>query len=263
MNVQPEQRIYIAEQEPTFPQQKQRSFLEDEINEQPYVESDTFNQEIIFQKMRIGFIRKVYGILSVQLLITSTFVVLTFLPPVAFFVQMNIELFYLALCTSFGIIIMLICFPELYRTVPINYIMLFIWTVCESYLVGTASSFYPPEIVLVAAGLTTVIVLTLTVYSFTTETDFTVHAALLYSLSMVLFLWGLFILIFGFFLYTLYCVLGVILFSVYLIFDTQLIIGKYGKEYGIDDYIIAALNIYIDIIQIFLFLLQILGRPRD
>jgi FtsH-binding integral membrane protein len=74
--------------------------------------------------------------------------------------------------------------------------------------------------------------------------------------------WAIFIMIFGFFLYTLYCVFGIILFSLYLVFDTQLILGRFGKEYSIDDYILAALNIYIDIVQLFLFILSLLRRTN-
>lgn len=43
-----------------------------------------------------------------------------------------------------------------------------------------------------------------------------------------------------------------LLFSIYFIYDTQLIIGKHKKKYKIDDYVIASMNIFIDLIQIFL-----------
>ena len=52
-------------------------------------------------------------------------------------------------------------------------------------------------------------------------------------------------------------------FSIYLIFDTQLILGRFGMQYEIDDYILAALNIYIDIIQLFLFILNLLRRDYN
>lgn len=32
------------------------------------------------------------------------------------------------------------------------------------------------------------------------------------------------------------------LFSLYIVYDTQLVSGKFGHEYSIDDYIIAAAN---------------------
>ena len=49
--------------------------------------------------------------------------------------------------------------------------------------------------------------------------------------------------------------LGVFLFGVYLIFDTQLVMGGKRYELCIDDYIVGALILYLDIIMIFLYLL--------
>jgi FtsH-binding integral membrane protein len=50
------------------------------------------------------------------------------------------------------------------------------------------------------------------------------------------------------------------LFGIYLIIDTQLIIGGKRLELSLDDYVIGALILYMDIIQIFLYLLQMMGR---
>ena len=62
----------------------------------------------------------------------------------------------------------------------------------------------------------------------------------------------------------LYSVLGVILFSVYLVFDTQMIMGGDNKRYQFDEdsYILAALVLYMDIINIFLYVLQILSDSK-
>ena len=37
---------------------------------------------------------------------------------------------------------------------------------------------------------------------------------------------------------------GVIVFSIYLIYDTQLIVGKKAHKYSIDDYVQASFQIY-------------------
>lgn len=211
-------------------------------------------------QLRMAFVRKVYGILSVQLLITTMLVGLAFIPVVSGFIYRNFYLFYFAMFSSIILILTMFCVPNIFRSVPTNYILLFLWTSCEAYMVATAASFYPPEIVLYAVLLTTIVVVTLTVYALTTKTDFTFLTGLMFALTSVLFFWGLFTLIFGFFLYTVYCVLGVFVFSLYLILDTQLIFGRYGQAYLIDDYILAALNIYIDIIQLFLYILQLMKR---
>lgn len=61
------------------------------------------------------------------------------------------------------------------------------------------------------------------------------------------------------FLTNLYCAVGVFLFGIYLIIDTQMIMGGKHIELNIDEYAIAAMLLYIDIIQIFLYLLRMLG----
>lgn len=62
------------------------------------------------------------------------------------------------------------------------------------------------------------------------------------------------------FLYALYCWLGVMLFGIYLIIDTQMILGGKRIQLSVDEYVAAALLLYIDIIQIFLYILSLLSK---
>lgn len=55
---------------------------------------------------------------------------------------------------------------------------------------------------------------------------------------------------------------GAILFGIYLIYDTQLIVGDRSRVMSIDDYVMAAMMLYIDIVQLFIYILQILGDSR-
>ena len=57
-----------------------------------------------------------------------------------------------------------------------------------------------------------------------------------------------------------YACLGALLFSIYIIYDTQLILGKGKYSYSLDDAYLAAIELYLDIINLFLNLLQIVGR---
>lgn len=50
------------------------------------------------------------------------------------------------------------------------------------------------------------------------------------------------------------------LYSFYLIVDTQLVMGGRNQEMSLDNYVLGAAMLYIDIIQIFLSLLRILGK---
>jgi len=50
----------------------------------------------------------------------------------------------------------------------------------------------------------------------------------------------------------------------YLVFDTQLMLGgKHKYSLSPEEYIFAALNLYLDIINMFLYILSIVGRARS
>jgi len=72
--------------------------------------------------------------------------------------------------------------------------------------------------------MTTAIVLSLTIYAATTKTDFTVMGGLLFVITAIFIVFGLFSLFFGPTVHLIYCSLGVFLFGFYLIFDTQMIV---------------------------------------
>jgi FtsH-binding integral membrane protein len=107
------------------------------------------------------------------------------------------------------------------------------------------------------------VVSALTLYAIFTRTDFTIK----WGIVIVLFMAMLFLGIFSWiawtpFLNTLYCSLGLILFGIYIVIDTQLIMGGKRFQLSMDDYVVGALLLYIDIIQIFLYILMILGGGR-
>jgi len=56
----------------------------------------------------------------------------------------------------------------------------------------------------------------------------------------------------------------VIIFFQYLVYDTQIMMGG-GKMYSIspEEYIFAALNLYLDIVNLFLYILQLISAARD
>ena len=93
------------------------------------------------------------------------------------------------------------------------------------------------------------VVISLTVYAFTTKTDFTILGGLFFILGFVLI--GAVIL--GiFFRSKIYQIilasLILVFYGLYLIYDTQLIVGNQKYSLSYDDYIIGALSLYIDIV---------------
>lgn len=94
----------------------------------------------------------------------------------------------------------------------------------------------------------------------TTNTDFTGCGPYLLIGMVVMMLFGLLTLLFRApMLSMMYSAIMVLLFGVYLIYNTQQVIGKFGTFYSYDDYFIASLNLFIDIIQLFLNILNLVG----
>lgn len=55
---------------------------------------------------------------------------------------------------------------------------------------------------------------------------------------------------------------GALLFSLYLVYDIQMIMGGRQHAASPDEYIFAALSLYLDVVLLFLFLLQLVGLGR-
>ncbi|KAL3284660.1 hypothetical protein HHI36_018814 [Cryptolaemus montrouzieri] len=218
------------------------------------------------KSIRRGFIRKVYSILMCQLAISFAFVGwFLYDKKTSNYVQQNSWLLIVAFVAIIVTIIALSCCGDLRRRAPTNIILLGIFTIAESLLLGVISSRYKSEEVFMAVGLTAAICLGLTLFAFQTKWDFTMIGGFLFIACLLLMIFGI-VTIFtqGKTVKMIYASLGALLFSVYLIYDTQLMMGGQHK-YSIspEEYVFAALNLYLDIINIFIYILSIIGAAKD
>ena len=211
--------------------------------------------------VRLNFIKKVYCILTVQMMLTTGVVACALVyPEYDKFAQQNMWLLWTSLALNLISMYALVYSRTAARTVPYNYILLFIFTITESYMVSLITLKYDPQTVLIAAGLTVALFLGLTFYACVTKTDFTICGGLLFSMLLVLIFASIFSLIFkSRQLEIIISAISLVIFSIYIIYDTQLIVGNGEIQLEIDEYVFAAMNLYIDIIQIFLEILKLLG----
>ena len=108
----------------------------------------------IHEAIRMGFIRKVYGILSAQMLLT-TFMCFLSMYSKSFF-KFQVENIWLILLASVGTIApCLSCYTEdLFRKVPSYYIIRGVFTLLESYILGFICGMTNPRVVFVASFIT-------------------------------------------------------------------------------------------------------------
>lgn len=218
------------------------------------------------KSIRLGFIRKVYFILCIQLVITFGIVALfVWNDAVNQYALATPGLFWGAFGVSFAMIIALSCCPDVRRKTPHNFICLFIFTLAEGWLVGCAAATYEADEVAIAVAATIAVTLGLTLFAFQTKIDFTVMSGALFCLLICLLFFGIFALIWpsDVMSIALAC-FGALLFSLYIVYDTQILIGG-NHKYSIspEEYVFAALNLYLDIINLFLYILRIVGFAKD
>ena len=112
-----------------------------------------------------------------------------------------------------------------------------------------------------AAAMTLGVTITLTAYAFYTKTDFTQYEARICVLMFAVASLALMLLFVSFdsWWHPLISFLSIMVYGLFIIHDTQLIAGKGKHNLGLDEYIVAALIMYIDIICMFTELLKLCG----
>ena len=222
-------------------------------------------QERITNSIFKAFLVKVYGILSAQLFITLFFILLFqkgsiksyFLDRPVFTGFLNL----ISFIVFFGMLFILSAKEDLGRKVPFNYVSLLIITLSMSFMCAFFALSYSFSIVFFCILLTIISSVAITIYAYSTNNDF----------SYIKVLTAVIISQFGSFIFMVFvlnitmlemvcCLVATLLFGIYLVYDTQVILKKYGEVYTIDDYIFASLQIYLDIARLFLMILSTLGK---
>jgi len=217
------------------------------------------------ENSRMGFIRKVMGILCAQLVFTAAGVVFSvvYSNELEYFFATNSYLLWMALTVNIICMYALGCYRSIARNVPTNYILLGIFTATMTFIAMAVTCQYEGESILIAAVITAMAVIGLMFYAVTTKRDFTLCGALMWAFVLIsmscLFLSFIFrnrvfqIIISG---------IAIVMVCFYIVLDTQLIIGNKRNSLEVDEYIFAAMMLYVDIVRLFLEILRILGNHK-
>lgn len=219
------------------------------------------NEEYIpaftYKSTRTAFVSKVFSIVQAQLLATAVIVLIL---QSSMHLQVVAEALVLpAFIAGLASSLILALSREYARKTPHNYILLAIFTVSESLLVNMILYQYSFETISKAL-LTTALLVGAIGYAANksnydlTNSRFFAYAALLH---LVIVLFSMFIMRIDqiFMAYV-----GALMFCGYIYLDLQLIMGDKTRMFGVDDYVQASINIYIDIIGLFVKLVQIFGQ---
>lgn len=155
--------------------------------------------------------------------------------------------------------------------------LFFAFTVGQAIPVGFISSMYAYETVIKAMSTTAAVTGGITMYTLLQKNpkyDLSQWGRALSGLGLAFLLYGFIhilemfgILPYGFLPYSeaIYCILGAGLFSLYLAHHTRLIVAGKSAKYRMNenDYVFGAMTLYSDIVDIFLYLLRVLGEIDD
>ena len=220
-------------------------------------------------KNRNPFIRKVYTNLSIMWFFIST-VCYGFI----YNEKMNTfansdeasKLMIFAYIALFLSVLLPICFESLVKTSPSDYFILFIYTATEAYILGIVCARNNIQAVFLAAGTTLVITIAMTLFACQTKYDCTGSGGfLLTALCGIIAINIINIFVKSSTVHLWAACASVVMFSAYLVYDTQLIVGGSHKKYqfSTDDHVLATISIHLDMVNLFLNILQILSSSND
>jgi modulator of FtsH protease len=193
---------------------------------------------------------QVFGLLGFSLLFTAGGAVLG--------QQLGPGAFFLSLVGSFGSMIALWFLKD---KSPINLILFYVFSVAEGMLLGLVIETYLARgqggVVINAAGTTAALVLGLSAYAWTTKRDLSgMGGFLTIALFGVIIASLINIFLRAPMMYLLISAATAVIFSGFLMYDMQRLRNAKG---GMGDAIMFAIAIYLDVFNLFLSLLQILG----
>ena len=147
-------------------------------------------------------------------------------------------------------------------------ILLLVFVLSFSYILSYTTTYYANvyggQLVIEACAITMTIVAALTVYALFTPTDFTTWVGIVIVVVVCFTFFGVSVAVrWNQTLYSLYCALGAILAGILLIIDTQMIVGgERSFQISMDDYVLGALVLYIDVVRLFLYIMRAMGSKK-
>ncbi|KAJ3137224.1 Transmembrane BAX inhibitor motif-containing protein 4 [Physocladia obscura] len=182
-------------------------------------------------EVRLNFVRKVYSILAAQFALTTV---------VSAIFMYNVDI---------------------KHAVQSKY-LLTAFTLAESYSIGVICTLYDSETVLQAVILTFIVFISLTLFTLQSKIKFDGLAPFLFT-SLTILVFASFLQIFfpfNKFVDLAIAIVTAVVFSGYIVFDTYMIFTRMTA----DEYVLAAVELYLDVINLFLAILRILGNSsRD
>ncbi|KAL3984836.1 Inhibitor of apoptosis-promoting Bax1 family protein [Acanthocheilonema viteae] len=228
-----------------------------------YVEGGDVKSDFGFNSasVRAAFVRKVFILVGIMLTVVTLMTAIPFVHQETMtFVRSTPSLYFGSYVIFMVIYFTLMCCEGVRRSFPGNLIALSILTLAIGYMTMIFCSYHRITSVLLCLTITVVCSAGIIIFSSQTKYDLTSMYGILFIVSLVLLVFSIVavIAVFAFhvrWLYTVYAGLSALFFMVYLAVDVQTIMGGRKYEISPEDYIFAAIQVFVDIVYIFWMLL--------
>ncbi|KAL7065432.1 hypothetical protein AAHC03_05672 [Spirometra sp. Aus1] len=227
--------------------------------------ASSFNDKNVRRK----FVSKVYAILTAQLLVALAFVLLClFYKPIRPWVRRNKWSYWISYVLFLVTYWTLGCCPSVRRRFPGNFIALGVFTLALSYMAGVVSCFHGVNYILFCLIMTAGVTLCVSLAAIACPCDITKCQFLLAVISILFLIFGLVCMIVFWFggytrvLHAVYGGVGAVVFSIYLAYDTQLLIGGHRYELSPEDYVVGAMDLFVDVVEIFFSLVALFNSEE-
>lgn len=222
--------------------------------------SEEDNEEVkkLKYKVRIDFVKKVYALVTLQLIITLLINCLSFKEEIKNYFHNNYLLLSVGIFTMISVLIFLNCKKNISNEVPNNYFLLLLFILSISIILLFLSAAFSTEKIIIIWASLIVMSNTIILISFCLKDRFDLTFGLIIIVLMAI----IFLIVLAVFskvlfedsieiLFSIITALGSVFFGIYLMFHTQLLLTK-KIEVDTDRYIITSMQIYSDIVLIFI-----------
>ena len=166
------------------------------------------------------------------------------------------------------LILLLICtfytvayFPNIIRSVPSGIIIMVLFSIAQVYLSTFALNYYDPHTILITLMMTTANMVALMLYSMVSSHSFNMFYGIISLLvSEVIIALALLLYIHDHIWQIASLCLWSLVFGVYVVYDVKVIVANIDGRYFSNDYLLAAMSLYIDIVGIILSVLKIISN---
>ena len=229
------------------------------------LESSAFETSKFFgdkNSFRIIFLRKLYSLLTIQLLYCLIWVSWTILDKTfQNFVLKNRSISLAAIIIQAIILLVVFFGRSMFRKFPVDFLVYFIFTQLLAYNLVYITALTKDPIIIMVISLGSLLTFSLFLYSLTTKFDLTYLGGAIYVSGSALFGFEIFLIASDLeFIKMTYVVLAMITFGFYLIYDTQFIIMGKSLNCEIEDAFVGAVVVYMDVILVFFRVIQLLAR---